>query len=127
MGGNADNGFVNTVFGNDISALSNVFNGANPGTAATGLAITNPSDYNAISLGVKAFGLIPNPLAPQRVALGVTSAGEYFGSELITPTIAQSVLGTVAGGIFSEFTVGKLILDTATYVGGLVSCRLKDQ
>jgi hypothetical protein len=69
----------------------------------------------------------PNPLAAQRVALGVTSGGEYFGSKIITPTIAESVLGTVAGGIFSEFTVGKLILDAATYGVGLATCSLKDQ
>ena len=127
LGGNADNGFVNGLFGNDISAISNIFFGADPGAAATGLAITNPSDYNAVSLGVKTIGLIPNPLAAQRVALGVTSGGEYFGSKIITPTVAESVLGTVAGGIFSEFTVAKLIFDTASYGAGLVSCSLKDQ
>jgi hypothetical protein len=68
-----------------------------------------------------------SPFSPQRVALGVTSGGDYFGSKIITPTVAESVLGTVAGGIFSEFTVAKLILDTASYGAGLASCSLKDQ
>jgi hypothetical protein len=127
LGANADNKFVNGFFGNDASAISNVFSGADPGSAAMGLAITNPTDYNAISIGVKAVGMIPNPFASQRVLLGTTSSGAYFGKEVVTPTLAESLLGDVAGGIFAEFTVGKLILDTATYGAGLVSCKLNGQ
>jgi len=37
-----------------------------------------------------------------RGSLGVTAGGEYFGSKIITPTIAESVLGTVAGAYFQS-------------------------
>ena len=75
-------------------------------------------------LHIKAVGMLPNPIAAQRVVLGFTSNGTAFGAKLVTPTIAESVLGKVAGGVFAQFTIGKLVWDTTTYAAGLVSCSI---
>lgn len=124
VGVNANNAVVNGLFGNDVSAFSNLLFGPNSGSAAVGLAVSNPTDYNAVAVGVKAVGMLPNPLAAQRIALGFTSNGAAYGAEIITPTVAESVLGKVAGGVFAEFTIGKLVYDAATYGAGLISCSL---
>lgn len=120
VGVNANNGVVvNGLLGNDVSTLSNLAFGSNPGAAARGVAISNPSDYNAVSLGVR---MLANPLAATTVTLGYTANGAAYGAEVVTPTIAQSVLGASVGSLLSSFTVGKLALDAATYTAGLFVC-----
>ena len=81
LGGNADNGFVNGLFGNDISAISNIFFGADPGAAATGLAITQSVGLQR-SL-VRSVNDWPDPksFSSPKGSSCVTSGGEYFGTK----------------------------------------------
>ncbi|HET6841442.1 MAG TPA: RHS repeat-associated core domain-containing protein [Candidatus Angelobacter sp.] len=123
VGVNANNAVVNGFLGNDVSTFSNLLFGPNSGSAAGGLLVSNPTNYNLAAVGVKAVGALPNPLAAQKVVLGFTSNGAAYGSKLVNPTIAESILGKAAGGLFAEFTAAKLALDAATYAAGLLNCH----
>jgi RHS repeat-associated protein len=122
-GGVSRNNFaVSALFGNDVSAISDIFTGRNPLSAGIGEFFSNPSPWNVVSLGTRAVGSLPSGGA-STATLGENSAGQAFVRTWNPAKVAGTAAFKLGSKALAVYTLAKFAWDLGTFAVGTAVCQ----
>lgn len=127
MGWNENNPWVNSLAGNDASALSNAVFGPGRGQAVAGLATSNPVKSVVADTMIDLAGQVPmgGTIYTTTGRSVMTSSGAAIDMTVASKTLADVIPAAVpkAGATaLTVFAKAKVVFDAAAYLNALANC-----